>query len=136
VRSARQNADLNTCGARLSAYACLPAGGGPQAAEWDEGAGYDVVVANILQGPLVTLAPQLGRLLRPGGALGLSGILASQARRAGGRRDLLLPAQTSCLARLGGRRSAARTGALPYPPRIASGRQPPPPPLPPGRFRM
>ncbi|MEB2872538.1 50S ribosomal protein L11 methyltransferase [Pseudomonas rhizosphaerae] len=38
----------------------------------------DVLVANILAGPLVSLAPQLGSLVRPGGLLALSGILAEQ----------------------------------------------------------
>lgn len=38
----------------------------------------DVLVANILAGPLVTLAPQLTRLVKPGGRLALSGILAEQ----------------------------------------------------------
>jgi len=39
----------------------------------------DVVVANILAGPLLTLAPLLAHLARPGGHLALSGILAEQA---------------------------------------------------------
>ncbi|GGM03857.1 50S ribosomal protein L11 methyltransferase [Pseudomonas asuensis] len=39
----------------------------------------DVVVANILAGPLVSLAPQLSRLVKTGGRLALSGILAEQA---------------------------------------------------------
>lgn len=39
----------------------------------------DVVLANILAGPLVELAPQLTALCRPGGRLVLSGILAEQA---------------------------------------------------------
>lgn len=39
----------------------------------------DVVVANILAGPLVSLAPQLSKLVRPGGRIALSGILAEQA---------------------------------------------------------
>ncbi len=39
----------------------------------------DVVVANILAGPLRELAPLLSALPQAGGALGLSGILASQA---------------------------------------------------------
>ena len=38
----------------------------------------DVVVANILAGPLVSLAPQLSSLVKPGGRLALSGILAEQ----------------------------------------------------------
>lgn len=39
---------------------------------------YDVVVANILAGPLVKLAPQILSQLRPGGRLALSGILYEQ----------------------------------------------------------
>ncbi|MBF7731058.1 50S ribosomal protein L11 methyltransferase [Pseudomonas sp. N040] len=39
----------------------------------------EVVVANILAGPLVSLAPQITSLVRPGGRLALSGILAEQA---------------------------------------------------------
>ncbi len=39
----------------------------------------DVVVANILAGPLVELAPVVDRLVKPGGLLCLSGILEEQA---------------------------------------------------------
>jgi ribosomal protein L11 methyltransferase len=39
----------------------------------------DVVVANILAGPLREMAPLIGALPKTGGLLGLSGILASQA---------------------------------------------------------
>ena len=39
----------------------------------------DVVLANILAGPLITLAPQLASLTRPGGKAVLSGVLAEQA---------------------------------------------------------
>lgn len=38
----------------------------------------DLLVANILAGPLVSLAPQLTDLVRPGGRIALSGILAEQ----------------------------------------------------------
>ena len=40
---------------------------------------HDACVANILAGPLVTLAKTLAGLVKPGGALGLSGILTPQA---------------------------------------------------------
>ncbi|MGK9067536.1 50S ribosomal protein L11 methyltransferase [Stutzerimonas chloritidismutans] len=40
---------------------------------------FDTVVANILAGPLVTLAPQISQRVKPGGLLALSGILAEQA---------------------------------------------------------
>ncbi|MDF7671398.1 50S ribosomal protein L11 methyltransferase [Orbaceae bacterium ESL0721] len=39
----------------------------------------DVVVANILAGPLKELAPDIIQLVKPNGMLGLSGILSSQA---------------------------------------------------------
>ena len=41
--------------------------------------GADCVVANILAGPLVELAPRLAALCRPGGTLALAGLLDSQA---------------------------------------------------------
>ncbi len=40
---------------------------------------FDVVVANILAGPLAELAADITQHLRPGGRLGLSGILSEQA---------------------------------------------------------
>jgi ribosomal protein L11 methyltransferase len=40
----------------------------------------DVVLANILAEPLKTLAPRFGELVKPGGRIVLSGILALQAR--------------------------------------------------------
>ncbi len=39
----------------------------------------DLLVANILLNPLLELAPQFARLVRPGAALALSGLLATQA---------------------------------------------------------
>lgn len=39
---------------------------------------YDVVIANILSGPLVKLAPDILARLKPGGRMALSGILAEQ----------------------------------------------------------
>ncbi len=41
----------------------------------------DLVIANILAGPLISLAPRLLESLRPGGLLALSGILAGQVER-------------------------------------------------------
>jgi ribosomal protein L11 methyltransferase len=40
---------------------------------------YDLVIANILAGPLVELAPVLASALRPGGSLLLAGLLGTQA---------------------------------------------------------
>ena len=42
--------------------------------------GYDIVLANILAGPLASLAGRLTTICRPGGYLVLSGILAEQSR--------------------------------------------------------
>jgi ribosomal protein L11 methyltransferase len=60
----------------------------------------EVVVANILAGPLVSLAPQIGALVKPGGRLALSGILAGRgsARRL---RRRLRPRPDSRQGRLG-----------------------------------
>ena len=40
---------------------------------------YDAVAANILAAPLVTLAPTISGLLKPGASIGLSGIMSSQS---------------------------------------------------------
>ncbi|MBD3896122.1 50S ribosomal protein L11 methyltransferase [Halomonas sp. ML-15] len=45
----------------------------------DDGRAFDVVVANILAGPLVELAAMIAGHVAPGGRLALSGILAQQA---------------------------------------------------------
>src|SRR5436190_1615069 len=44
---------------------------------------FDLVLANLLPGPLVELAPAMRRALRPGGVAVLSGILDHQAREVG-----------------------------------------------------
>jgi ribosomal protein L11 methyltransferase len=41
---------------------------------------FDLVLANILPGPLIDLAPALRRAIRPGGVAILSGLLDRQAR--------------------------------------------------------
>ncbi|MCU0977366.1 MAG: 50S ribosomal protein L11 methyltransferase [Steroidobacteraceae bacterium] len=65
----RENAARNRLAAALTA---LPA---DDLAE----TGFDVVVANILSGPLVDLAPRLARLTRDGGRIVLAGLLDEQA---------------------------------------------------------
>jgi len=70
LEASRENADRNgIAAARFPLY--LPADLPTEPA--------DVVVANILAGPLVGLAEQITRLTRIGGRLALSGILAEQA---------------------------------------------------------
>lgn len=66
----RENAERNAVATRLEL--CLPD-------ELPAATSADVVLANILAGPLIALAPRLTRLVRPGGTLILSGLLASQA---------------------------------------------------------
>ena len=66
----RENAERNQVADRFTL--CLP-----EAVPADASA--DVVLANILAGPLIQLAPRLAALVRPGGMLVLSGLLANQA---------------------------------------------------------
>ncbi len=69
LEASRDNAQRNgIADQRFSLY--LPEAMPPQPAE--------VLVANILAGPLVSLAPQLASLVLPGGRIALSGILAEQ----------------------------------------------------------
>lgn len=70
IQASRDNAERNGVSERLALY--LPE-------ETPPGLRADVVVANILAGPLRELAPLISVLPLPGGHLGLSGILASQA---------------------------------------------------------
>ena len=73
VRRASDNAARNGCTAQLSCGLPdeqLPAG---------TPARFDVLVANILSGPLVRLAPALRRHAGTGTRVALSGILAEQA---------------------------------------------------------
>ena len=65
----RQNAAANAVAGRVQVHEA--------AAMLPDGAG--VVLANILSGPLVELAPRLAGLLAPGGALVLAGLLDEQA---------------------------------------------------------
>lgn len=66
----QENAERNQVTGRLAL--CLP-----EAVPVNTNA--DVVLANILAGPLVQLAPRLTALVRPDGRLVLSGLLANQA---------------------------------------------------------
>lgn len=70
IQASRDNAQRNGVSERLSLY--LPH-------EQPENLSADVVVANILAGPLRELAPLISVLPKHGGHLGLSGVLASQA---------------------------------------------------------
>jgi ribosomal protein L11 methyltransferase len=84
VRSAAQNAALNNVGDRFTALQCgadlnAPEPMGENGYPAEERV-FDIVVANILRGPLVELAPRLAAYaVSPGAVLGLSGILETQA---------------------------------------------------------
>jgi len=75
VRIARENARLNQAQARFVHAAGLDH---PRVRA---GAPYDLVFANILAPPLVALAQDIKRALRPGGFVILSGLLRTQERR-------------------------------------------------------
>ena len=70
IQASRDNAERNGVSDRLSLY--LPH-------QQPENLQTDVVVANILAGPLRELAPLISVLPKSGGHLGLSGVLESQA---------------------------------------------------------
>ncbi|ACT08645.1 ribosomal protein L11 methyltransferase [Dickeya chrysanthemi Ech1591] len=71
IQASRDNAQRNGVSERLELY--LPK-------DQPNDLSADVVVANILAGPLRELAPLISVLPKTGGHLGLSGILASQAQ--------------------------------------------------------
>ena len=74
LQATQANAEQNACSDRLRLHA-VPTDG---AALGEEA---DIVVANILAGPLCELASVIAPLVKPGGTLVLSGILADQAEQ-------------------------------------------------------
>ncbi|MCG3472159.1 50S ribosomal protein L11 methyltransferase [Xenorhabdus bovienii] len=70
IQASRDNAERNSVSAQLTLYLSKD-----QPADLK----CDIVIANILAGPLRELAPIIGSLPKSGGLLGLSGVLASQA---------------------------------------------------------
>lgn len=72
--ASRTNAERNDIGAAVFAVGTPDA---PALTAWSASA--DIVVANILAGPLAALAATLTGLLKPGGQLILAGVLADQA---------------------------------------------------------
>ena len=75
VEMSRRNAELNDVGSRLDVL-LVPESGPPP----PPGESFDVLVANILLQPLLTLRGLFSSLVRPGGRLALSGILEEQAQ--------------------------------------------------------
>ncbi|QIQ21171.1 50S ribosomal protein L11 methyltransferase [Zophobihabitans entericus] len=70
LQATRDNAQRNNVSDRLTVYL---------AKDLPDNLTADVVIANILAGPLKELAPQIIQLVKPDGLLGLSGVLSSQA---------------------------------------------------------
>lgn len=77
VNVAADNVRLNGEAARIRTVVAA----GMENTTIGEFAPYDLIVANILAGPLVTLAPALRRHIAPGGTIILSGLLEEQQRR-------------------------------------------------------
>lgn len=71
IEASRDNAERNSVSNNLQLYLANDIPNNLQA---------DVIVANILAGPLKELEPNINKLVKPSGLLGLSGILASQAQ--------------------------------------------------------
>jgi len=72
--ASRANADANQVSERLALFSSSDF-----AKRSAAGNRYDIVVANILSGPLVELAPMLAQCVKPQGDIVLSGILREQA---------------------------------------------------------
>jgi ribosomal protein L11 methyltransferase len=77
VAVARQNVRLNGVASRVQTVAAA----GLHHAAIASSAPYDLIVANILAGPLVTLAPAIKRATANGGTVILSGLTLDQERR-------------------------------------------------------
>lgn len=71
IQASRDNAERNNVGEKIELYLAKDLPNNLQA---------DVVVANILAGPLKELEPQINNLVKTNGKLGLSGILATQSQ--------------------------------------------------------
>lgn len=71
IQASRDNAERNNVSEKIELYLAKDLPNNLQA---------DVVVANILAGPLKELEPQINNLVKTNGKLGLSGILATQSQ--------------------------------------------------------
>ena len=75
VETARANLGVNGLGDRVEAVEAA----GLDAPAFRAAAPFDVILANILKGPLIDLAPEIAGAAAPGGRVILSGILREQA---------------------------------------------------------
>ena len=74
VAAARHNAELNACADRLDVALGAPG-------DVDAGASFDLVLANLLTNAHLELAGEYRRLVAPGGALVLGGMLSAEGAR-------------------------------------------------------
>ncbi|MGQ0589755.1 MAG: 50S ribosomal protein L11 methyltransferase [Sphingosinicella sp.] len=82
VEVAAENATVNRVALGRARGQCeLVAAAGVAHARLKARAPYDLVIANILAGPLIALAPAIAAALAPGGRLILAGLLGRQAER-------------------------------------------------------
>lgn len=77
VTVARENAAVNHVAGRIA----FVTGPGVSSPAIRSAAPFDLIVANILAGPLITLAPDLRRVAVPGAVVVLSGLLTREAAR-------------------------------------------------------
>lgn len=77
TRTARENAALNEVTPLMRCLTCA----GLEHPDFKTGRRYDLVMANILAGPLLALARPIGAIAAPGAALILSGLLEAQVAR-------------------------------------------------------
>jgi ribosomal protein L11 methyltransferase len=77
TRVARENARLNG----VTTYVTVVTAGDLKGALFRSAGAFDLIVANILAGPLIALAPSISRHLAPGGTLILSGLIPEQRAR-------------------------------------------------------
>ncbi len=76
VAVAAENAAVNRCAGRIRTLHAAGLGH----PEIRQAGRYDLLIANILAGPLIVMAKDLARAVKPGGMLVLSGLLDDQAR--------------------------------------------------------
>eukprot|EP00656_Telonema_subtile_P007468 TRINITY_DN13504_c0_g1_i2.p1 TRINITY_DN13504_c0_g1~~TRINITY_DN13504_c0_g1_i2.p1 ORF type:complete len:324 (+),score=94.98 TRINITY_DN13504_c0_g1_i2:168-1139(+) len=76
VRCAKANAAMNGLGNRMQFFH-----NDEEPAEHRAGAGYHVLVANILPGPLIELEPAFAVRVRPGGQVGFCGVQEKEAEQ-------------------------------------------------------
>jgi ribosomal protein L11 methyltransferase len=83
VQVTTENARLNAVAERVSvSLGSLDTGGAPRVPLVQE-SGYDLVLANILAEVIIDMAHDIPRVMRPGGRLVVSGILAEKADAVG-----------------------------------------------------